>query len=66
MRTFYKSDVIYLFLAFLGPCCCSGFSLVVASRGYSLAAVGRLLIVVSSLAVEHRALEHAGFYSCSS
>ena len=29
-----------------------GFSLVVASRGYSLVVVGKLLIVVASLAAE--------------
>ena len=39
--------LIYLFLAALGLCCCSGFSLVAASRGYSLAAVPGLLIVVA-------------------
>ena len=43
---------IYL-LAVLGPHCCMGFSLAVASRGYSLGAVHRLLIVVASLAVDH-------------
>ena len=39
---------IYLFLAVLGLHCCEGFSLAVASRGCSLVAVGRLLIVVAS------------------
>ena len=38
----------------LGLPCCTGFSLVVASRGYSLVAVHRLLIVVASLVVEHK------------
>ena len=42
---------IYLFLAVLGLHCCSGFSLVVASRGYSLAAGCEFLIVV-----QHRLL----------
>ena len=37
----------------LGLCCCEGFSLVVESRGYSLATVPRLLIAVSSLDAEH-------------
>ena len=44
-----------------------GFSLVAESRGYSLVAVGRLLIAVASLAAEHGwALGHIGFSSCSS
>ena len=41
-------------MAELGFCCCVGFSLTVVSRGYSLAVESRLLIVVASLAVEHR------------
>ena len=41
-------------MAELGFCCCVGFSLAVVSRGYSLAVESRLLIVVASLAVEHR------------
>ena len=45
---------IYLFLAAQGLCCCVGFSLVVASGGYSLVSVhGLLLIAVASLLVEH-------------
>ena len=38
----------------LGLHCCSGFSLVVASGGYPLVAVLRLLIAVAFLVVEHR------------
>ena len=38
----------------LGLCCCSGSSLVVASGGYSLAMVHRLLSAVASLVAEHR------------
>ena len=38
----------------LGLCCCSGFSLVVVSRGCSRVAVHRLLIVVGSLVTEHK------------
>ena len=34
-------------------CCCVGFSLVVASRGYSLVAILGLLIAVASLVVEY-------------
>ena len=42
-----------LFLAVLGLCCCMA-SLVVASGGYSLVAVFRLLIAVTSPLAEHR------------
>jgi len=42
---------IYLFLAVLGHGCCTGFSLVAESRGYSLVLHG-LLTVVASLAAE--------------
>ena len=38
----------------LGLCWHTGFSLVAASGGYSLGAVGGLLIVVASLIAEHR------------
>jgi len=37
----------------VGLCCCEGFSLVVASRGYSLVTVRGLLITVASLVAEH-------------
>ena len=47
-------NFIYLFLAMLGLYCCMDFSLVVVSRVYSLVAEHELLIVVTSLAVEHR------------
>ena len=40
---------ISLFLAVLSLCCCTGFSLVVESEGYSLAVVVRLLVAVASL-----------------
>ena len=42
-----------LFLAVLGLRCYAGFPLVVGSRGYSLVAVLRFLIVVASLVGEH-------------
>ena len=38
----------------LGLPCCMGFSLVVESRSYSVVVGHRLLIVVASLAAEHR------------
>ena len=41
--------LIYLFLALWGLRCCSGFSLVAAIGGFSLAAVQRLIIAVASL-----------------
>ena len=45
---------MFLFLAVLGLRCCTGFSLVVVSRGYSLIATHGLLIAVVSLAAEHQ------------
>ena len=42
--------IIYLFLAVLALHCCTGFSLVVASRSCSLVAMHRLLAAVASLA----------------
>ena len=44
---------IYLVSAGLGLRCCAGLSLVLESRGYSLAAVLRLLVAVASLVAEH-------------
>ena len=44
---------MYLFLALSGSHCCTGLSLVVASRGYSLVAVRGLLLGVASLVAEH-------------
>ena len=41
-----------------------GLSLVVASGGFSLVVVLGLLIMVSSLVAEHRALGQAAFRSC--
>ena len=51
---------IYLFLTVLGLCCLGGFSLVAASRGYTLVVVHRLLIAVASLCCRARALGCAG------
>ena len=48
----FINSFTYLFLAVLGLCCCTGFSLVVASGGYSPVAVPGLLIVVASLVAE--------------
>ena len=45
----YVYDFVYLLLAVLGLCCCAGLSLVVASGGYSLAAVCRLLMWLSGV-----------------
>ena len=42
--------IIYLFLDVLGLSCYEGFSLAVASGGYPLAAVHRLLIAVAFVA----------------
>ena len=48
-----KKNFIYLILAVLGLHCCSGFSLVVVSRGLLSIAVCRL-IAVASLVAGHR------------
>ena len=44
---------IHVFLAVLGLRCCWGFSLVVASRSYSVLATHGLLTEVASLVGEH-------------
>ena len=41
-------------MAVLGVCCFMGFSLVAASRDYSVVVVCRLLLAVASLVAEHR------------
>ena len=51
---FFFFNFIYLLMAVLGLCCCVGFSLVAASKYYSLAAVHRLLTVAASPEAEHR------------
>ena len=51
---FFKNFIYFLFSVVLGLCCCTGFSLVAVSRGYSLAVVLRLLIAVASLVAEHQ------------
>ena len=49
----------------LGRSYCTGFSLVVASRGYPLVVVcGPLTVVASHVAAQ--ALGHTGFHRCSS
>ena len=50
---FFFNNFIYLSLAALGLRCQVGFSLVAVIGGYSLVAVQRLLIVVTSLIEEH-------------
>ena len=45
---------MYLFLSVLDLHCCTGFSVVAESGGYSLVAVLRFLIVVASLVAECR------------
>ena len=45
---------ISLFLAVLSLCCCTGFSLVAVSGGYSLVAVHGLLIAAASFVVKRR------------
>ena len=49
----HQTLVIYFFFNIFIHRLCVGFSLVVASRGYSLAVLG-LLVAVASLVVEYR------------
>ena len=49
--SYFKNNFIYLCLAGLGLHCFAGFSLSVASGGYSLAVMHTLLTVVASLIV---------------
>ena len=50
-KKFYYLFIFWLLWVFIAT---SGLSLVEVSRGYSLAAVHQLLIVVASLVAEHR------------
>ena len=50
--SFFNNNFICLFLAVLGPHCCLGFPLVLASRGSSVAAVPGFLTAVA-LAAQH-------------
>ena len=61
----FKVFYIYLFSAVLGLCCCTGFSLVLVSKGLSLVAVPGLLIAVAFLVGWALPLGHTGFSSCS-
>ena len=51
---FFLIFFLYLFLALLRLHCYMGFSLIVASRGYFLVALHRLLIEAASVFAEHR------------
>ena len=48
------SSLYFSFLALLALCCRMGFSVVAVSRGYSLVAMCRLLIVLAFLVAKHR------------
>ena len=52
-KIIYLCINFYLFLAALGLHFWAGFSLVVASRGYSLAVVHAFLIAMASFVAEH-------------
>ena len=45
---------VYIYMGCAESSYCMGFSLVVASGGYSLVVMHRLLIVAASLVAEHR------------
>ena len=50
----YSVILFILYLSLLGLCCCTGFSVPVASGGYSVALVYGLLMAVNSLVADHR------------
>ena len=52
-KSVLKLLFIYSFLAMLGLCCCTCFSRVVASGGYSPVAMPGFLIAVASLVAGH-------------
>ena len=54
MSFFWGGVKIYLFLPALGLHCHMDVFVIAAMRGYSLGAVREFLIMVDSLAVEHR------------
>ena len=54
LTSFFFNLFIYLFLVVLGLRGCVDFSLVSASRGYSLVVVHSLPIALASLVAEHR------------
>ena len=64
---FLKTDLKSFFFPLPGLCCCSGFSLVLVSRGYSVVAGGGLLFVVASLVAEKKSLvaQALGSLGCS-
>lgn len=49
-----KKKILFIYLLGWVLCCCVGPSLAVASGGYSLVSVLRLLTVVTCLVVEYR------------
>ena len=53
VSVFFLSNFISLFLAVMGVCCYTGFSLAEVGGSYSLVAVHRLLIAMASLVAEH-------------
>ena len=53
IRRRYTGDLLYLFLAVLGLCCCTGFALVAKSGVHALVAEDGLLTSVASLIAEH-------------
>ena len=50
--SFFLCNIMYLCLAVLGLRCCTGFSAVAASRGYSLGVLHRHLTATASLGVK--------------
>ena len=63
VSTFILMFLTYLFLAVLGLRCCTGFSLLVASKSSCLVEPRELLIAVAPLVVSTGS-RHSGFSSC--
>ena len=65
-KNFHYFIYLFIFLAVLGLCCCTSFSLVVVSGGYSLDVVCKFLVVVGGFSLLWRTgPRHMGFSSCS-
>ena len=64
-KTLLKNNSIYLFSAVLGLRCCMDFSVVLASRDYSLVVVHGPVSLSWLPCCRAWALEHVGFSSCN-
>ena len=66
LKNFHYFIYLFIFLAVLGLCCCTSFSLVVVTGGYSLDVVCKFLVVVGGFSLLwHTGPRHMGFSSYS-